>query len=200
MSTHSKASFYVQPWHFDCRLSKELPDNNPIRGRFLANLLASGLMLIALMGMGYAIYSYKILQDETRDWQLRLSSNRAETIALEGVTKAITQSAKRIDDAYGLVSNPLVLSDFIQEIGLTRPPGVRLEMIESNTGVIFIRGGLRESSQRASALLGRYVADLRADTQIAPLFASITLSSWERNAAGDTINFEITLKLKPDTP
>ncbi len=86
MSSHSKAFFYVQPWHFDCRLSKELPDNNPIRGRFLANLLASGLMLIALMGMGYAIYSYKILQDETRDWQLRLSSNRAETIALEGVT------------------------------------------------------------------------------------------------------------------
>ncbi len=99
------------------------------------------------------------------------------------------------------MGNSLILSGISsRKSACPAHPGVRLEMIESNVGVIYIRGGLRESSQRASALLGRYVADLRADTQIAPLFTSITLSSWERNSSGDTINFEITLKLKPDTP
>ncbi len=200
MAINSKSTAYIQPWHFDCRLSKELPDDKPVRGRFLANLLACAFALGGLMYTGFTFYSHELVQSDITDWQHRLEENRAETDSLKGVTTAITNGTKRIDDAYALISTPLVVSDFVQEIGITRPPNVRLETIESNAGAIFIRGGLHETSQRASAQLSRYVADLRADTRLAPFFASITLTSWERNSQADTINFEITFKLKADSP
>jgi Tfp pilus assembly protein PilN len=200
MASHSKQSHYLQPWHFDCRLSKELPDDNPVRGRFLASLLAATVAAVALFYAGITVYSRSIVSGEIAYWNQQLDSNRVQLAELERVIAAIQAGSRQLEAIYKLASTPLPVSDFIQEIGRTRPANVRIDMLEYHDGTAFIRGGLRESSQRASALLSQYVAELRANPRLRPLFSSITQTSMERNAQAGTISFEIRLTLKTAAP
>jgi hypothetical protein len=198
MPASSKPSLYIKPWHFDCRLPKELPDDTPVRGRFVANAIAGSFAAIVLMYIGWAYYSQQSLAHDTADWRQKIAANSLETTRLRKTTSEAIDGAARINQAYSLIYSPLVVSQFIYEIGRTRPDPVRLEIIEQNSGAVYLRGMLRESSQRGSVLLGRYVDQLRASPRLSPLFASIVLTSLERNDQTQTINFEITLKLKPD--
>jgi hypothetical protein len=198
MRTSSKQSPFVQPWHIDCRLSKELPDDKPVRGRFLAGVLAGSLAAIALTYAIWALYSRQTLVNDIADWHRRIDANSAETAKLRAVGAAIAADATRVDEVYALIHAPLVVSDFVRETGRTRPLPVRLDMIELTSGTISLRGKLNESSQQASLLLGKYVADLRAGPYFRRLFSAITLTSLERNDQTGSINFEIMLKLKPE--
>ena len=200
MASHSKQSPYLQPWHFDCRLSKELPDDNPVRGRFLANLFSATIATVALFYAGITVYTWSILRNDISYWQQQIRTNSAQMAELQKVISSIQTGAHRLDSIYKLAKTPLPVSEFIQEIGRTRPANVRIDMLEFHDGTAFIRGGLRESSQRASALLSQYVAELRTNPRLRPLFTSITQTSMERNAQAGTISFEINLKLKPATP
>jgi hypothetical protein len=200
MRSNSKQSPYGRPWHVDCRLSKELPDDKPIRGRFLVAVLAGSLAAVTLTFAVWGLYSRQTLAGEIADWNRRIEAKSTETAALRVVGSAIATDATRVDEIYSLIHSPVVVSELIQEAGRTRPQPVRLDMIELNTGTIFIRGGLNESSQRASLLLGQYVADLRASVYFRRMFSAITQTSLERNEQTGAINFEIALKLKAETP
>jgi len=200
MRSNSKQSPFLQPWHIDCRLSKELPDDKPVRGRFLAGVLAGSIAAAVLTYSLWALYSRQTLVSDIADWHRRIDANSVETAKLRAVGSALAADATRVDEVFALVRAPLVVSQFIQETGASRPVPVRLDMIELNSGTISLRGGLNESSQRASVLLGQYVADLRAGPYFRRLFSAITLTSLDRNDQTGSINFEITLKLKTDAP
>jgi len=200
MRSNSKQSPFLQPWHVDCRLSKELPDDKPVRGRFVAAVLAGTLAAAALTYTFWTVYARQELAADIADWRQRIEANSAETAKLRAVGAALAADAARVDEAYALIHGPLVVSKFIQEIGRTRPAPVRLDMIELNSGAISLRGGLSESSQRASVILGQYVADLRASPYFRQFFSAMALTTLERNEQTGAINFEITLKLKVETP
>jgi hypothetical protein len=200
MRSNSKQSPFVRPWHIDCRLSKELPDDKPVRGRFLAGVVAGTIAAAVLTYCLWALYSRETLASDIADWHRRIDAKSEETAQLRAVGTAIAADATRVDEIFALIHSPVVVSEFIQEAGRTRPAPVRLDMIELNTGTITLRGGLSESSQRASLLLGQYVADLRASPYFRKLFSSITLTSLDRNDLTGSINFEIMLKLKAETP
>jgi hypothetical protein len=200
MRSNSKQSPFLQPWHIDCRLSKELPDDKPIRGRFVAAMLAGTLAATVLTYSLWAVYLRESLVGDVADWHRRIDANSAETAKLRALGTAVAADATRVDEVFGLIHSRLVVSKFVEEAGLTRPDPVRLDMIELNAGAISLRGGLNESSQRASRLLGQYVADLRASAYFRGLFSAITLTSLDRNDETGAINFEITLKLKGPAP
>ena len=200
MASLSKNFHYVQPWHFDCRLSKELPDDNPVRGRFLVSLFAGTFAAITLFYAAITVYSYSILREDIAYWEQQIRTNSTQMAELQKVITSVQSGARRLDEIYKLSATPLPVSDFILEVGRSRPTNLRIDMLEFHDGTAFIRGGLRESSQRASALLSQYVAELRVNPRLRPLFSSISQTSMERNIQGGTISFEITLKLKPVTP
>lgn len=200
MASHSKKSHYVQAWHFDCRLSKELPDDNPVRGRFLASLFAGTIAAVALFYAGITLYTHSILRNEIAYWEQQKLTNGNQMAELQRVITSIQAGARRLDEIHKLAATPLPVSEFIQEIGRTKPANVRIDMVEFREGSAFVRGGLRETSQRASAQLSQYVAELRANPRLRLLFASISQTSMERNTQSGTISFEINLKLKGGNP
>lgn len=199
MASLSKTSHYVQPWHFDCRLSKELPDDNPVRGRFLAVLFSGTVAAIALFYAGITLYSNSILRSDISYWNNQLRTNGAQMAELQKVTASIQSGGRRLDEIHRLTATPLPVAEFIQEIGRTRPANVRIDMLEFHDGAAYIRGGLRESSQRASALLSQYVGELRANPRLRALFQTISLTAMDPNAQTGTMSFEINLKLKATT-
>lgn len=200
MASLNKDSHYVQPWHFDCRLSKELPDDNPIRGRFLAGLLACTVAAVALFYAAITLYSRTILRGDIAYWEQQIQMNSAKMAELQKEIAIIQSGARRLDEIYKLSTTPLPVSEFIQEIGRSKPANIRIDMIEFRENLAYIRGGLQESSQKASANLSQYVAEMRANQRLRPLFSSIAQTSMERNTLAGTVSFEITLKLKTATP
>ena len=76
-----------------------------------------------------------------------------------------------------------------------------VDSIDWNDGRVTIRGGLRETSERASLLLGSYVDKLRDDPEIGPNFSSITVTGLNRSTEDEQmLGYEISLKLKPRIP
>lgn len=200
MASHNKQSQYVQPWHFDCRLSKELPDDNPIRGRFLVALFACTFAAIAIFYAVITAYSHSILSKDIAYWHQLIRTNGAQMTELQKLITNIQSGSRRLEEINKLSAPPLPASNFIQEIGRTRPANVRIDMVEFHDGTAFVRGALREPSQRASALLSQYVAELRANPRLRALFTSISLSSMVPNSQNGTMSFEITFKLKAANP
>ena len=200
MASLSKHSYYVQPWHCDCRLSKELPDDNPVRGRFLAMLLSATIAAVALFYAGITLYSNVLLRRDVAYWETQAQITRAPMAELQKVIASIQSGARRLDEIHKLTNTPLPVSEFIQEIGRTRPANVRIDMIEFHDGVVFIRGGLQESSQRSTALLSQYVTELKSNPRLRPLFSNIWQTSLERNVQATVHTFEINLRLKAVTP
>jgi hypothetical protein len=198
MASNKVSSAFTGPWHIDCRLSKELPDDKPIRMRFLAAVVAATLAAGSVTYLIWAVYSRQMLISDIATSRHRIEAGSAEAARLRTVGSALASEAARVDDIYAQSRSPITVSEFIQETGRTRPAPIRLDMIELTTGSVTLRGGLNESSQRASVILSRYVADLRGGAYFRRLFSAITLTSLDRNEQTGSINFEITLKLKPD--
>lgn len=197
MASRNKPTYFVQPWHFDCRLSKELPDDNPVRGRFLAVLLSGTIATVALFYTGITLYTNSILRQDIAYWNENIRTNGAQLAELQKTITSIQAGTRRLDEIQRRTSSALTASEFIQEVGRSRPANVRIDMIEFRDGTAYIRGGLRESSQRASAILSQYVAELKANPRLRPLFQSIAQTGMDRNPQAGTMSFEINLKLKP---
>ena len=200
MANRNRDSQYVRSWHFDCRLSKELPDDNPIRGRFLLSLFACTVAAIAIFYATITLYSNAILRRDIAYWEQLKLTNSPQMAELQKVTNSIQSGARRLNDINKLITTPLPVSDFIQEVGRSRPANLRIDMVEFHDGTAFIRGGLRETPKHASDLLSQYVSELRSNPRVRPLFNTILLSSMEPNPQTGTMSFEISLKIKAATP
>jgi hypothetical protein len=109
--------------------------------------------------------------------------------------------AAKIEAAYTLINNPLVVSEFIAQLGRTRLEQMTIDIIETSGGGLAMRGSLLEtSSERASRALGKYVEDLRKNPQLGPQFLQIVLTSLERRENNDLLSFEISFVFRPGPP
>lgn len=183
-------------WHVDCRIETELPEDNVVGTRFLANVLFSALALGALLFAGWLGYSSLNLSYQIRDWEQRLKDNRAEMLDIERMRREYAAESAKIDQAHALIRSQFYVSGLISDLGRTRPDVVAIDLIEWNDSGIILRGSLRENSERATAIIGDYVKALIRDDKIGPLFQEIRLADLDRGATGDTLRFEITFRPK----
>lgn len=188
------------PWRIDCRLSAQLPSNDLVRRRFVANTIAATLAMGALMFTGWQLYTNHILAGETADWEQRIKDKKKETDALNLTTRNLTTASDRLDYAHTLMAAPYELTGLMTRLGRVRPASMRIETISSFDGGLVIRGSLRESSDRASRTLRQYREELRADAFINAAFADIALTSLDRREGVEEFNFELTFKLKAPAP
>src|ERR1019366_3723129 len=103
--------------------------------------------------------------------------------------------------AYAEMRSPLLISGFMSEVGRTLPDRMLVDTIDRTESKVIIRGGIRESSERASMILGNYVELLRADSEIGPHFTSITLTGLNRSIEDDQVmGSKIRFNSKPRSP
>ena len=184
-------------WHLDCRLAAELPEDNVVRARFLADAffgaMAFGLLLLCL----WSGYGNASVAGSIRDWERRMADQRTEMEALQKVQQDISRLGNRISQATELTGSPYLVSQLLLDLGRTRPDQVRIDVIQVTERMLYLRGNISETSDRATRVLGLYVQALRADPAIGPHFAEITPSSIDRvNNQSDAFSFEVTLRKK----
>lgn len=195
-SAPAEDAVYQGPWHIDCRLSAQLPNNKLVRRRFLSTVIGVALAASSLTLMGWLLYfSHTLSADTIFQSQRIVESQKAYNDLLQTTRTLATRSA-RLDRAYELMGAPYQVSDLILSLGRTRPANMRIDTIEATEAGVTMRGGLREPSEQASRSLRRYVDDLRRDPAIGPIFATVALTSLQREDESDSLAFEISFKLK----
>lgn len=191
---------YQGPWHFDCRLSGNLPSNDLVRSRFMANTIAGTMAAAALMIVCWQLYLGNSLRTEISYWTQRIQENQAQSDELRALTRTLGEQTTRLDHAYTLVANPYLLSDLVMAFGRTRIDRMTIESINGFAGGVVIRGVLRSPSEQATQQLRAYVETLRRDKEFAATFGTIALTSLERPEGDSTLNFEVACKLKEAKP
>ena len=181
-------------WHFDCRIEADLPEDTIVGTRFLINVIGSAVALATLLFAGFLGYQVLSLRYQIKDWEQRINDHRAEVREIQRMQTDYAAEAAKIDQAYELVKPEFNVSDFVAQIGRTRPDMMGIDMIEWNDAGIVVRGNLRERSERASRLLGAYVEQLRKDPKVSPQFR-VDLTDLDRGSTGDVLRFEIMFRL-----
>src|SRR5258708_5178690 len=179
------------PWRIDCRLSAQLPSNDLVRRRFVANTIAATLAVAALMFTGWQLYAGYILANDTTYWEQRVTDKKKETDALNLTTRNLAAASDKLDQAYTLMSAPYQVSDLLFSLGRARPASMRIDTINSFDNGLVLRGAINEPSDRAKRTLRQYMYELRRDTAINAAFAGIMQTPFERREGGEGFNFEI---------
>lgn len=194
------ADAYQGPWHLDRRLSGELPSDNLVRRRFMANAITATLAACALMIGCWQLYLNNSLGTEISYWNQRISDHQRQAGELKALTRTLGEQTTKLDQAYGLMAAPYVLSDLVMAFGRTRPDRMNIESINGFAGGVVVRGTLRSPSEQATQQLRAYVESLRRDREFAALFGTIALTSLERLEGDLGMRFEVACKLKEAKP
>ncbi len=188
---------YQGPWHLDCRLSGNLPSNDLVRSRFMANAIAATLAVCAMMILFWQVYLNRSLQTEISFWNQRINENQKQADELKALTHTLGDQTAKLDQAYTLTQAPYVLSNLVMAFGRSRLDRMSIESINGFAGGVVLRGTLRAtSSELATQQLKAYVVTLRNDREFAALFSTIALTSLERLEGDLGMHFEVALKLK----
>lgn len=191
---------YQGPWHIDCRLSGNLPSNDLVRSRFVANTIAGTMAAAALMIVCWQLYLGNSLRSEISYWTQRIQENQHQADELKGLTRALTEQTARLDQAYTLVANPYLLSDLVMAFGRTRLDRMTIESLNGFAGGVVLRGTLRSPSEQATQQLRAYVDNLRRDRELSAIFGTVALTSLERTENDNALTFEVACKLKEARP
>jgi hypothetical protein len=195
-SSPGEDAVYQGPWHIDCRLSAQLPNNKLVRRRFLTTAIAAALAASTVTLTCWLLYVSHSQSSDAAFWTQRIAASQKFYNDLNLTTRTLATQTARLDHAYELMGAPYQVSDLILNLGRTRPANMRIDTIEANETGVTMRGGLREPSEQASRSLRRYVDELRRDPAIGPIFASVALTSLQREDESDSLAFEISFKLK----
>ena len=191
---------YQGPWHIDYRLSGNLPSNDLVRSRFVANTIACTMAIGALMTVCWQLYLGKSLRSEIAYWNQRIKENQGQANELKALTKTLGEQTAKLDQAYSLVANPYLLSDLLMAFGRTRLDQMTIESIHGFAGGVVLRGSLRSPSDQATQQLRAYVETLRKDKELSAIFGTVALTSLERAEGDNALNFEVACKLKEAKP
>jgi len=193
--------FVTPHWHVDCRLVVELPEDSVVGVRFMSYTITSAVALSAVLFTGWLGYKDLSLRHMIADAEQREEQDHWDVAEIRRLQRFYEAETRKIEGAYAEMRNPMLISGFISELGRTLPERMLVDSIEWNETKVTLRGGLRESSARASMLLGNYVEQLRADPEVGPHFTSITLTGLNRSADDDQLmGYEITFRPKPRSP
>lgn len=201
MSNARDRLFLTPHWHVDCRLVAELPEDSVVGIRFMTYAVSCAIALAAVLFTGWYVYADISLRRQIDDASQRLEDDRWEVIEIRRLQHFYENASKQIESAYNEMKNPFLISGFTVALGRTLPDRMAIDTIEYGDGKILIHGRLRETSEAASILLGKYLDKLRADPEVGPHFTSINVTGLDRSTDDDQMMiYALTLKLKARTP
>lgn len=186
-------------WHVDCALEAELPDDRVVSSRFLFNLPFGAVTLTLLVFFGLKLSNDLTLRSFIADWHRRIAESKVQVAAIKQMQRDYTVVSTKIEQAHQLVKGRFFVYDFMNELGHTRPEQMTISSVESTPLGVAVRGTLGQSSEKATLLIGQYVASLNKNPAFSSRF-EITVTSFERDRASDQQNFELTFRLLPNAP
>jgi hypothetical protein len=187
---------YHRRWHVDCSVPLGADDPKLSSRRFIEAAMAVSLATLAIVVTLWQGYAARALKADTHYWEKQMADSRKLFEELNTATATLKTRSAVLDRAYELMSASYQHSNLFIELGRTIPPRMRVDRIETNDARITISGSLLEPAEEASGTLGQHMDDIRRNPELGPLFSQIAITSLQRRTNGDTVIFELTLRLK----
>ncbi len=201
MSRPRDRLFMTPHWHVDCRLVAELPEDSVVGIRFITYAVSCAIAIAAVLFTGWYVYADISLRRQIEDASQRLEDDRWDVIEIRRLQHFYEVETKKIESAYSEMRNPILLSGFMTNVGHTLPDRMAVDSIDFVDGKIVMRGRMRESSEAASILLGKYLEKLRADPEVGPRFTTINVTDLDRSTDDDQVMvYALTFRMKPKAP
>ena len=182
-------------WRVDLRLVAELPEDNLVGTRFIVHVVFSAVALAALIFSGWLGYrKYKLLHEIT-DWEQRIKDSAADVREIKAMQTKYAVEAAKIDQAWTLIRPQLRIYDFLTDLGRTRPASLLIDIVEWNDTGVVVRCNIRETSERATFILGNYMKLLNRDEKISALF-NVVSTDLSRGTNDGIFKFELTFRFK----
>jgi hypothetical protein len=182
-------------WRVDVRLIAELPEDNLVGTRFIVHVAFSAIALTALIFAGWFGYRDYKIRHEISDWEKRIKDSANEVREIRAMQTKYAIEAAKIDQAWTLIRPQLRVSEFLADLGRTRPEQLVIDIVEWNDAGIAVRCYIRESSEAATRILGNYVKLLNRDERISPLF-NVVSTDLARASAEGVFRCEITFRVR----
>lgn len=184
-------------WHIDCRIEAELPKDNAISGRFVANILFGSVTFALLLVFAAFFYQTWTTGRQLRDWTARIAKSMPEVRVIQGLQREYVAEASKVDQAYGTIRPALLVTEFVGVLGRSLPREISVESLEWNDQDIVMRGHIRESRLESGRILTQYVELLKKDPVIAPQFnGAIRQIGFDPNKG----TFALAFRLQPLPP
>jgi hypothetical protein len=194
------ATSVTPAWHPNFRNYERLPDTKVVRTAFFINGLAVFIAAVIILLFLYQEYNRSTVAREIADWEQQIAREREASAAAVADFKKFQAEEKKIQEVANFLERKVLPSAMLLRLAETLPPGFILEYFDLREMGVTLRAGVRGTPEEASGLASAYVAQLQADPEIGPKFASVTLTSLSRNPQASQLNLEVQLKLAPPPP
>jgi hypothetical protein len=192
---------YQGRWRIDCRSTASLPSGDLIRRRFLTNALAATFAAAAAVFTIWLFYLGDSSEKDADFWSQRIADNKAAVDAINAASRHLGADVAQLETAAALVGSPYRLTEYLVTLGRLRPAAMQISNIDSIENGVILRGVLHEPSDKARLTLNAHIKELMADPLLNRAFASVSLTSFNRqdlaDSADESFDFELTFKLKP---
>jgi len=190
----------VPAWHPNFRNFERLPDTKAVRTTFFINGLAVLIASSLIIYTGYREFGLRSLRAETDAAQKVVNENKPGSDQMIALFKQFQAEEKKVFALQSFLSSTrVVLSDFILQIGASRPASVTLNSIDYKANAVTLVGSISGAPDEASGLAMTYVDRLRKSEAFSQLFEAITLSNIARDPGTGQIRFSIDLRFKAAT-
>lgn len=194
--TRERDPLSPQPhWRVDLRLVAELPEDNLVGTRFLVHVGFSAVAVMALIFAGWLGYKDYTVRHEISNWEKRIRASAAEVREIQNMQKKYAVEAAKIDQAWTLIRPQLRVSEFLADLGRTRPEALVIDIVEWNDAGIAVRCNIRDTSEAATRILGNYVRLLNRDEKIGRLF-NVVSTDLARGSNDGVFKCEITFRVR----
>lgn len=190
-------------WHPNFRNYEKLPDTKVVRTAFFINTAAAAVAFGLLAWTAYQHLQISNLNQQIQSADTEIASKAAQNKEALRLSKAFADEEKRIQELAKFTAAGLQPSDFLELLGQTLPEHVAIRYVDirlAETGggspTIVLRGRVSGSPDQASGIASNYVEVFRVNKSFVALVDKADMTNVNRDAATQSLLFEIVLKLK----
>lgn len=198
--TSSKSSAKTMPaWHPNFRNFERLPDAKAVRRLAFLNVAAIACVLVLGVYVGYREYKLNQLRREADQIASQIEVQKPGSDKAIALYKQFKEEERKLHELRDFAAaSPIVASEFILDVGESRPAGIGFTSISCDTSGALLLGSSSGAPDEAAERARAYVEALKQNPKF-KRFESITLNI-VRDPGSGGMRFEITMKLNVAPP
>lgn len=190
------------PWRADFRHIESLPDTKTVRTTFLINVVAFTVLGSLILWTAYREIALADLKKEIISVEGQILTAAKPNTTAEAEYKAFQAEEKKLKDIEALATANFSFPDYLIHLASLMPVGVKASRVDFR-GVeqsIMVSGSVAGQDATASETASLFFKTLQEDEEFKKIFSSITNSNLGRNAATDTLSFELIFTFSKPVP
>lgn len=190
----------MPPWHPNFRNFERLPDTKVVRTAFFVNGAAIMIATVLLLWFLYQEYELIDLKRQAGEWQEQIDRDRPTSNKAIADFKKFQAEGAKVKEIDAFLSSRPLISELLVQLGQTLPSNIAIDGFELRGNGLRLIASVRGAPEMASGHASTYLAQLRANAELARWFDDIALLNINRNPQTGRLVVEYFLKQKSATP